>query len=73
MTFGRKKEEKRVLPTIPAPPLKVTNLDRLKAMREARMNELLKLNFDITQLDHDIGYLERFPMIERIVESLRNR
>ena len=76
MTFGRKKEVPHVntfnMPSTAAPAFKpLTNLDRLKAVRDSKMNEFAKLNFEIAELDSQIGYLERLPMIERIVESLR--
>ena len=45
-------------------------LARLKAVRNGKLDELVKLQFEISELDAEIGWLERFPQVERIIRSL---
>ena len=48
-------------------------LARLKAVRNGKLDELVKLQFEISELDAEIGWLERFPLVERIIRSLMGK
>ena len=56
-----------------APPVDHSLLARLKAVRDGKLNDLVKLQFEISELDAEIGWLERFPMVERIIRSLMGK
>lgn len=53
-----------------APPPDHSLLARLKAVHNGKLNDLVKLQFELSELDAEIGWLERFPQVERIIRSL---
>lgn len=62
---------KQELPKIP--PVDHSLLARLKAVRNGKLDELVKLQFEIGELDGEISWLERFPVVERIIRSLMGK
>jgi hypothetical protein len=58
--------------TIPAPAPQVDHslIARLKAIRSGKLNDLVKLQFELGELDAQISWLERFPHVEGIIRSL---
>jgi len=56
-----------------APPVDHSLLARLKTVRSGKLDELVKLQFDLAELDGEIAWLERFPQVERIIRSLMGR
>jgi hypothetical protein len=56
------------IPKIPPPDHSL--LARLKTLRNGKLDELAKLQFELSELDAEIGWLERFPQVERIIRSL---
>jgi hypothetical protein len=55
----------------PQPTSRPSVIHLLQKVREGKFNELVKLNAEVIELDTQIGWLERFPQVERIIESLR--
>ena len=55
------------------PPADHSLLARLKTVRNGKLDELVKLQFEISELDAEIGWLERFPLVERIIRSLMGK
>lgn len=53
-----------------APPPDHSLLARLKTLRNGKLDELARLQFELSELDAEIGWLERFPQVERIIRSL---
>ena len=53
-----------------SPPIDHSLLARLKAVRNGKLNDLVKLQFEIGELDAQISWLERFPHVEGIIRSL---
>lgn len=56
-----------------SPPVDHSLLARLKQVRNGKLDELVKLQFEISELDAEIGWLERFPLVERIIRSLMGK
>jgi hypothetical protein len=57
----------------PPPPVDHSLLGRLRQGRNAKLNELAKLNSELLELDAQISWLERFPQVEAIIRSLMGR
>lgn len=73
--FKREQRDKNEAsrPAIRAEYTPPTLLQKLKAARDAKANEVMKLNAELVALDAQVAWLERFPQVEHIIEALRNR
>jgi hypothetical protein len=64
-----------VKPTIPAPAPQVDHslIARLRTVRNGKLNDLVKLQGELSDLDSQISWLERFPQVEAILRSLMGK
>jgi hypothetical protein len=49
----------------------LTALERLILLRENKMVEMQRIIADLDELENQIVWLQRFPMLEKIMERLR--
>ncbi len=54
-------------------PIDHSLLARLRTARNGKLDDLVKLQFEIAELDGEIAWLERFPQVERIIRSLMGK